>query len=55
MAGLKIGCGLAGPYLVMGKLSSLTYSHQSLAHLSVLNVSVDDMKPYEGRNQPHSW
>ena len=54
-AGLKLGCGWTGPYLVVGKLSSLTYSLQKSAHSPVLNISVDDMKPYEGRNQPQSW
>ena len=54
-ANLKIGCGWTGPYLVVGKLSSLTYSLQKSELSPVLNISVNDMKPYEGRNQPKSW
>ena len=54
-AGLKIGCGWTGPYLVVGKLSELTYSLQKSPLSPVLNISVDDLKRYEGRNQPQSW
>ena len=42
-------------YILLWKLSNLRYLLQKSAHSPVLNISVDGMKPYEGRNQPQSW
>ena len=54
-AALKIGAGWTGPYLVVDKISDLTYSVQKSETSPVLNFSVDDLKPYEGTNPPNNW
>ena len=54
-AALKIGAGWTGPYIVVDKISVLTYSVQKSETSPVLNFSVDDLKPYEGTNPQNNW
>ena len=54
-AGQKLGLGWTGPYLVTKRISDVTYSVQKSEKSPVLNLHVDHLKPYEGRNQPRNW
>ncbi|MEW8092744.1 MAG: reverse transcriptase domain-containing protein [Candidatus Thiodiazotropha endolucinida] len=54
-AGQKLGLGWTGPYLVTKRISDVTYSVQKSENSPVLNLHVDHLKPYEGRNQPRNW
>lgn len=54
-AGQKLGLGWTGPYLVIKRISDVTYSVQKSENSPVLNLHVDHLKPYEGRNQPRNW
>ena len=54
-AGLKLGLGWTGPYLVVGKISKLTYSIQKRPDSPIVNVHVDHLAPYHGNNAPESW
>ena len=54
-ANQKLGLGWTGPYLVVNKISTLTYSIQKTDVSPIINVHVNHLKPYEGRNQPHNW
>ena len=39
---------------MINKISTLTYSIQKTDGSPIINVHVDHLKPYEGRNQPHN-
>ena len=54
-AGLKLGLGWTGPYLVLRKVTDLTYVIQKTERSPVISVHVDHLKPYVGRNPPQSW
>jgi hypothetical protein len=54
-AGLKLGLGWTGPYLVLVKVSSLTYKIQLDEHRRPLVAHVDHLKPYEGDDAPRNW
>lgn len=54
-AGQKLKLGWTGPYLVVKKISPLTYSIQKAMHVRPLSVHVDHIKPYEGQHPPMNW
>lgn len=51
----KLGQGWTGPYLVIRKISTVTYSIQRSAEGPVISIHVDQLKPYSGRNPPANW
>ena len=44
-----------GPYLVLTRLSYLTYQVQKDKDSKVLTVHVDHLKPFVGTKHPKSW
>ena len=54
-ANLKLGLGWVGPYLVLRRLSYLTYQVQKDKDSKVLTVHVDHLKPFVGTKHPKSW
>lgn len=54
-ASQKLGLGWTGPYLVIKKISNLTYSIQKTSDSRIINVHVDHIVPYQGNNAPDSW
>ncbi|KAK3105584.1 hypothetical protein FSP39_001056 [Pinctada imbricata] len=54
-AGIKLGLGWTGPYLVICKLSDLLYTIQKSQNSPKITVHVDHLKPYVGSNAPESW
>ena len=50
-----LGLGWRGPYLVLEKLSDLTYKIQKDENTLPVIVHVDHLKPYLGRNPPQNW
>ena len=51
----KLGLGWTGPYLVIKKISNLTYSIQKSPDSRIINVHVDHIIPYQGNNAPDNW
>ena len=54
-ANQKLGLGWTVPYLVINRISDVTYSIQKSETSPIINVHVDHLKPYEGQNQPRDW
>ena len=54
-AGKKLEFGWTGPYLIIDKLSDLTYEIQKEENSRLFSVHVDHLKPYEGTSQPETW
>ncbi|MES9880142.1 MAG: hypothetical protein ABW185_04595, partial [Sedimenticola sp.] len=54
-ANKKLGLGWTGPYLIIRKVTSLTYSIQKKETSPIINVHVDHLAPYRGINAPASW
>ena len=54
-AGQKLGLGWTGPFLIVSKVSDLVYGIQKDEVANRINVHVDHLKPYEGRNPPRNW
>ena len=50
-----LGLGWTGPYLVIEKMSDVTYKIQKDIDANPIIVHVDHLKPYLGRNQPENW
>ena len=54
-ANQKINYGWTGPYLVLKRILEADYSIQKRPGKPILNVHVDDLKPYEGQTPPNNW
>lgn len=54
-AGLKLGLGWTGPFLVKQKLTDVLYRIQKSSNQRTLVVHVDHLKPYLGENVPEIW
>ena len=54
-ANKKLGLGWLGPYLVIKRLSYLTYRIQRGPEARTLVVIVDDLKPFAGTKHPKNW
>jgi len=50
-----LGLGGTGPYLVLEKLSDLTYTIQKDENTLPFIVQEDHLNPYVGRNPPQNW
>ena len=46
----KLGQGLTGPYLVLRKISDVTYEIELNSENKPITVHVDHLKPFQGRN-----
>ena len=51
----KLGLGWIGPYLVIQRLSYLTYRIQRNKETNPIVVHVDHLKPFIGRKHPRNW
>lgn len=51
----KLELGWTGPYLIVKKVSEVTYSLQKNPKSPVVNVHIDYIKPYLGENSPTPW
>ena len=51
----KLALGWIGPYLIIKKVSEVTYSLQKSPTSPVVNVHVDYIKSYLGENSPTPW
>lgn len=54
-ANKKLGLGWVGPYLVVEKLTDLTYTIQKSEDTRRIKVHIDHLKPYEGQDAPLNW
>ena len=54
-AGVKLGLGWVGPYLVIKRVTYLEYTIQKDVNSRSFTIHVDDMKPFEGLRHPDSW
>lgn len=54
-AGLKLGLGWTGPYLVIDIISDMTCAVQKSPQSPIVNVHKDHLKLYKGRDNPESW
>jgi transposase InsO family protein len=54
-AGMKLGLGWTGPYLVVGIISEVTCSIQKSPQSPKVNVHIDHLKIYKGTHVPMSW
>ena len=54
-ANQKLGMGGTGPYLVLAKLTYLTYSIQKSEEDKSLVDHVDHLKPFIGPKHPRNW
>ena len=54
-ANKKLGLGWKGPYLVINKITNLTYTIQPTKQGKSVNVHVDHLKPYECSETPENW
>ncbi|CAG2184718.1 unnamed protein product [Mytilus edulis] len=50
-----LGLGWTGPYLVIEKITDVTYKIQKSEQTKSIMVHVDHLKPYLGRNEPNNW
>ena len=48
----KLGQGWTGPYLVLRKISDVTYEIQLNSENKPITVHVDHLKPFQGRQPP---
>ena len=55
LANQKLGLGWVGPYLVIKRLSYLTYRIQKNRESSPIVVLVDHLKPFVGTKHPRNW
>lgn len=53
--GTKLGLGWTGPYLVVRKITAVTYAIQRDENGHIITVHVDNLKPYEGTSQIENW
>jgi len=51
----KLGLGWIGPYLIIKKLTDLTYKIQKHQNSKAIVVHVDQLKPYLGETEPFNW
>ena len=51
----KINRGWTGPYLVLKRVLEANYLIQIGPDKPIINVHVDDIKPYQGETTPTSW
>jgi hypothetical protein len=51
----KLCQGWTGPYLVLYKITYLTYKIQKSESVKPIVVYVDHLKLFEGKNLPHNW
>ena len=51
----KLGQGWTGPYLVLRKISDVTYEIQINSENKPITVHVDHLKPFQGRQPPINW
>lgn len=54
-ANQKLGLGWVGPYLIVKRLSYLTYRIQKSEDSRPLVVHVDHLKPFAGTKHPRNW
>lgn len=54
-ANQKINRGWTGPYLVLKRVLEANYLIQIGPDKPIINVHVDDIKPYQGETTPASW
>ena len=54
-AGVKLGLGWVGPYLVIRKITYLEYYIQKDVNSRPFTIHADDMKPFECPRHPESW
>ena len=54
-AGMILGMGWVGPYLVVKRISYLVYRIQNSEESEPITVHVDDIKPFIGKKHPKSW
>ena len=54
-ANQKLGLGWVGPYLIIKRLSYLTYRIQKTKEDRPLVVHVDHLKPFAGTKHPENW
>lgn len=54
-ANLKLGLGWTGPYLVIQKITDLTYRIQKSPASDIISVHIDHLKPYLGLKTPPAW
>lgn len=54
-AGMKLGMGWVGPYLVVKRISYLVYRIQKSEESQPITVHVDDIKPFIWKKHPKSW
>ena len=54
-ANKKLGLGWIGPYLIIKKLTDLTYKIQKHQNSKAIVVHVDQLKPYLGETEPFNW
>lgn len=47
--------GWTGPYLIVQKISDVTYTIQKSPQSVKINVHIDHLKPYLGENSPRPW
>ncbi|CAC5387032.1 unnamed protein product [Mytilus coruscus] len=50
-----LGLGWNGPYLVIKKITDVTYKIQKTEQTKSIIVHVDHLKPYLGKNEPNNW
>ena len=51
----KLGEVWTGPYLVLRKISDVTYEIQLNSENKPITVHVDHLKPFQGRQPPINW
>lgn len=51
----KLGQGWTGPYLVIKRISDVTYEIQLNSEKNPIVVHVDHLKPFQGRQPPINW
>lgn len=51
----KVGQGWTGPYLVVGKVSDITYEIQRNEANKSINILVDHLKQYTGKKPISNW
>ena len=51
----KLELGWIGPYLVIARISDVSYSIQKSPEGRIVNLHIDRIKPYQGENSPLPW
>lgn len=54
-ANSKLGLGWTGLYLVIQKITDLTYKIQKSPTSDIISVHIDHLKPYLGLRTPPAW